>query len=269
MARGRAGRSGAGGRARARGCGRMGSNEYELATSHRSRPRAAPLRQPLGRLRHRARGARHGRHGAHRHRLAGHLHVLPPREPRDAARLPRERPAHQPAAARGPGPAEHYAYRCSNGLWDVAFPLVVAGEHVANIFTGQFFFADDDVDPAVFAERARRLGLRRGRVPGGARARAGHLARASAEVDQLPRRLRRHPQRDGSRRPCSGSRSTTSSRRARSATGTSSTTQRRASSCSASSATTAGRSTTSSSSTSTRRRRRGRTRRASGSSAAG
>ena len=38
---------------------------------------------------------------------------------------------------------EHYAYRCSNGLWDVAFPLVVAGEHVANVYTGQFFFEDD------------------------------------------------------------------------------------------------------------------------------
>jgi ligand-binding sensor protein/anti-sigma regulatory factor (Ser/Thr protein kinase) len=59
----------------------------------------------------------------------------------------------------GLGPSEHYAYRCSNGLWDVAFPLFVGGEHVANIFTGQFFFADDDVDPAVFAERARRLGF--------------------------------------------------------------------------------------------------------------
>ena len=39
--------------------------------------------------------------------------------------------------------SEHYAYRCSNGLWDVAFPLVVAGEHLANVYTGQFFFDDD------------------------------------------------------------------------------------------------------------------------------
>jgi anti-sigma regulatory factor (Ser/Thr protein kinase)/ligand-binding sensor protein len=59
----------------------------------------------------------------------------------------------------GLGAGEHYAYRCANGLWDVAFPLVVAGEHIANIYTGQFFFDDDDVGPAVFAERARRLGL--------------------------------------------------------------------------------------------------------------
>ena len=54
---------------------------------------------------------------------------------------------------------EHYAYRCSNGLWDVAFPLVVGGEHVANVYTGQFFFEDDEVDREAFADRARRLGF--------------------------------------------------------------------------------------------------------------
>ncbi len=59
----------------------------------------------------------------------------------------------------GQGAPEPYAYRCANGLWDVAFPLIVAGEHVASIYTGQFFFEDDEVDPAAFAERARRLGF--------------------------------------------------------------------------------------------------------------
>ena len=55
--------------------------------------------------------------------------------------------------------SEHYAYRCSNGLWDVAFPLVVGGEHLANVYTGQFFFEDDQVDREAFAERARLLGI--------------------------------------------------------------------------------------------------------------
>jgi anti-sigma regulatory factor (Ser/Thr protein kinase)/ligand-binding sensor protein len=59
----------------------------------------------------------------------------------------------------GVGESEHYAYKCANGLWDVAFPLIVADEHVANIYTGQFFFNDDEIDPASFAERARRLGF--------------------------------------------------------------------------------------------------------------
>jgi len=57
------------------------------------------------------------------------------------------------------GESKHYAYQCANGLWDVAFPLVVAGEHLANIYTGQFFFDDDEIDPAIFAGRARRLGF--------------------------------------------------------------------------------------------------------------
>jgi ligand-binding sensor protein/anti-sigma regulatory factor (Ser/Thr protein kinase) len=55
--------------------------------------------------------------------------------------------------------SEHYAYRCSNGLWDVAFPLVIAEEHVANVYTGQFFFEDDEVDREAFAAQARRLGF--------------------------------------------------------------------------------------------------------------
>jgi ligand-binding sensor protein/anti-sigma regulatory factor (Ser/Thr protein kinase) len=55
--------------------------------------------------------------------------------------------------------SEHYAYRCRNGLWDVAFPLMIAGQHVANVYTGQFFFDDDRVDREEFVERARRLGF--------------------------------------------------------------------------------------------------------------
>ena len=60
---------------------------------------------------------------------------------------------------QGMDATEHHAYRCSNGLWDVAFPLVVGGEHLANVYTGQFFFEEDDVDREAFAERARRLGF--------------------------------------------------------------------------------------------------------------
>jgi len=58
--------------------------------------------------------------------------------------------------ATAPG---YYAYRCANGLWDVALPLIIDGEHLANVFTGQFFYEDDEVDTAAFRERARRLGF--------------------------------------------------------------------------------------------------------------
>ena len=65
--------------------------------------------------------------------------------------------------------SEHYAYRCRNGLWDVAFPLVIAGEHVANVYTGQFFFDDDRVDREEFARAGPAPGVRRVRVSRGAR----------------------------------------------------------------------------------------------------
>jgi diguanylate cyclase (GGDEF)-like protein/PAS domain S-box-containing protein len=57
----------------------------------------------------------------------------------------------------GPGAPRHYAYRCANGLWDVAIPLIVAGEHLANVFAGQFFYDDDQIDVAAFRARASRL----------------------------------------------------------------------------------------------------------------
>jgi PAS domain S-box-containing protein len=53
----------------------------------------------------------------------------------------------------------HVAYRCANGLWDVAFPLVVDGEHLATLFTGQFFYDDDDLHVEWFRRRAHELGF--------------------------------------------------------------------------------------------------------------
>jgi len=50
-----------------------------------------------------------------------------------------------------------YAYRCVNGLWDVAHPLIVDGEHLANVFTGQFFFDDEEIDEAAFRAQARAM----------------------------------------------------------------------------------------------------------------
>ena len=55
--------------------------------------------------------------------------------------------------------SEHYAYRCANGLWDVAFPLVLDDEHLGSVVTGQFFYDDDEIDAAAFRRRAQRLGF--------------------------------------------------------------------------------------------------------------
>jgi diguanylate cyclase (GGDEF)-like protein/PAS domain S-box-containing protein len=48
-------------------------------------------------------------------------------------------------------------YKCKNGLVDVAVPLVIGGVHVANFFTGQFFFSEPDKD--FFVRQAEEFGF--------------------------------------------------------------------------------------------------------------
>ena len=48
-------------------------------------------------------------------------------------------------------------YRCENGLVDVAVPITIAGEHVANFFTGQFFF--EPPDRRYFLRQAKEFGF--------------------------------------------------------------------------------------------------------------
>jgi PAS domain S-box-containing protein len=50
-------------------------------------------------------------------------------------------------------------YRCKNGLWDVALPILVAGEHLATLFIGQFFYDDDRMDPDFFRNQAQEFGF--------------------------------------------------------------------------------------------------------------
>lgn len=48
-------------------------------------------------------------------------------------------------------------YRCKNGLVDIATPVVINGEHMANFFTGQFFFEKPDLN--YFAKQATEVGF--------------------------------------------------------------------------------------------------------------
>jgi PAS domain S-box-containing protein len=59
----------------------------------------------------------------------------------------------------GTGAPRHIAYRCANGLWDVAFPLMVDDHHLATVFTGQFFYDDDEIDAEAFRRQARERGF--------------------------------------------------------------------------------------------------------------
>ncbi|MDA3943263.1 MAG: PocR ligand-binding domain-containing protein [Bacteroidetes bacterium] len=48
-------------------------------------------------------------------------------------------------------------YKCLNGLIDVAVPIIVDGEHVANLFSGQFFFEKPNL--AFFKQQAKKFGF--------------------------------------------------------------------------------------------------------------
>ena len=56
-------------------------------------------------------------------------------------------------------PGEYLAYRCKNGLWDVVTPFFVGSEHLGNIFTGQFFYDDEEVDEEYFLRQAEKYGF--------------------------------------------------------------------------------------------------------------
>jgi|GEM_PF-2146028 len=50
-------------------------------------------------------------------------------------------------------------YKCRNGLWDLAAPIVIAGEHCATLFLGQFFYDDEEIDEEFFLAQGRELGF--------------------------------------------------------------------------------------------------------------
>lgn len=55
-------------------------------------------------------------------------------------------------------PTQFYnIYKCKNGLVDVSMPITIGGEHIANFFTGQFFFEPPDKE--FFARQAEEFGF--------------------------------------------------------------------------------------------------------------
>lgn len=51
---------------------------------------------------------------------------------------------------------EFVDYKCKNGLWDVVTPVFVGEEHLGNLYCGQFFYDDDEIDDAFFIAQAKR-----------------------------------------------------------------------------------------------------------------
>jgi PAS domain S-box-containing protein len=60
---------------------------------------------------------------------------------------------------RGVSPGEFKLYKCKNGMWDAVTPLIVGGQHMGNLFWGQFFFDDEPVDREFFRAQARKYGF--------------------------------------------------------------------------------------------------------------
>jgi C4-dicarboxylate-specific signal transduction histidine kinase len=54
---------------------------------------------------------------------------------------------------------KYVAYKCKNGLWDVAVPIVIVEKHVATFFLGQFFFQDEETDEEFFRKQAEEFGF--------------------------------------------------------------------------------------------------------------
>jgi len=61
--------------------------------------------------------------------------------------------------AAGVSPGEFKLYRCKNNMWDIATPIIVGGQHLGNIFSGQFFFEAEPMDYELFRSQARKYGF--------------------------------------------------------------------------------------------------------------
>ncbi len=59
----------------------------------------------------------------------------------------------------GVSPGEFKLYKCKNNMWDTATPIMISGQHVGNIFSGQFFFDNEPLDYELFRSQARKYGF--------------------------------------------------------------------------------------------------------------
>src|SRR5512141_601470 len=56
-------------------------------------------------------------------------------------------------------PGNYVQYKCRNGLWDLAVPIIIASEHVATLFLGQFFYDDEEINEEFFRRQAQEFGF--------------------------------------------------------------------------------------------------------------
>lgn len=54
---------------------------------------------------------------------------------------------------------EFRTYRCRNNMWHLVTPIFVGGKHMGNLFMGQFFFENEELDYDLFRSQARAFGF--------------------------------------------------------------------------------------------------------------
>jgi PAS domain S-box-containing protein len=54
---------------------------------------------------------------------------------------------------------EFKTYRCRNNMWHLVTPIFVGGRHMGNLFMGQFFFENEQLDYDLFRSQARQYGF--------------------------------------------------------------------------------------------------------------
>ena len=61
--------------------------------------------------------------------------------------------------ARATEPGTFQSYRCKNGMWDLSSPIVISGQHLGNIYFGQFIYTDEELDLERFRAQASCYGF--------------------------------------------------------------------------------------------------------------
>jgi PAS domain S-box-containing protein len=61
--------------------------------------------------------------------------------------------------AEGVKAGEYRLYKCKNNMWNITTPLIVDSRHIANLYSGQFFFDGEDVDEELFRAQAQQFGF--------------------------------------------------------------------------------------------------------------
>lgn len=44
-------------------------------------------------------------------------------------------------------------------MWDIATPITIGNTHIGNLFLGQFFFDDEEIDKELFRKQAQTYGF--------------------------------------------------------------------------------------------------------------